>query len=249
MKKIFVYIGIAIAFSSCGSQQQYAVISKSGERILVDQTVYPDSKMVALVDKYKGHLDREMGQVIGSSDEYMTFDRPESLLTNLTSDVMLQLDPKFSGGKSVDVAVMNVHGHRANLPKGDITVGNIFEIYSFDNALAVLEMKGSDLLEIFESYAQMGGAGISDNVKLIIENKKLLSVTINGLSIDKTKVYKIVTLDYLADGNDGMEAFKKAISVEYPGIILRDYMMDYVKKQTAEGKVVSSKLDGRIVVK
>jgi len=77
----------------------------------------PDKKMVALVQKYKTELDREMSEVIGTSSQLLDYGRPESLLTNLTSDVMkLYGDEQVSGG--VDVAIMNVHGHRANMPKG-----------------------------------------------------------------------------------------------------------------------------------
>jgi len=43
---------------------------------------------------------------------------------------------------------MNVFGHRATLPKGEITVGTLYEIYAFDNAITFLELKGSDLKNI-----------------------------------------------------------------------------------------------------
>jgi 2',3'-cyclic-nucleotide 2'-phosphodiesterase (5'-nucleotidase family) len=42
------------------------------------------------------------------------------------------------------IAVMNVHGHRATMPKGEITIGNFYEIYSFDNTIVFLDLKGTD---------------------------------------------------------------------------------------------------------
>lgn len=238
-----------LLLSSCTSKQQYVVSSVEGERILVKPTNRPDERMVRLVEGYKTKLDKEMNVVIGESLQDMSFDRPQSLLTNLTSDVMRQLDTKYTGGVPIDLALMNVHGHRAPLAKGNVTVGNIFEIYSFDNELVIVELRGSDLVEVFNSYAKMGGAGVSSNVRLIISKSgNLIDAAVSENLIDNDRVYVIVTLDYLAEGNDGMEALKNAGSVKRTGVILRDYMMDYVKSKTRNGQAVSSKLDGRIII-
>jgi 2',3'-cyclic-nucleotide 2'-phosphodiesterase (5'-nucleotidase family) len=233
---------------SCSSRQ-YRISNMSGTVVEMDSHFdnNPDKKMVALVQKYKTELDREMSEVIGTSSQLLDYGRPESLLTNLTSDVMkLYGDEQVSGG--VDVAIMNVHGHRANMPKGNITVRDLYEIYSFDNSITFLELKGSDLKKIFDAYAWIGGAGISSNVKLTIKERKVSSVTVDGLPVDENRVYKISTLDYLADGNNDMDALRNAIKVTHTGITLRDVMIDYVKEQTRQGSEITSRLDGRITV-
>ena len=247
MKKSLVYIFIVVILVSCQTRQQYTITSLNGERIPVLTAKNTDKEIVAFVDWYKQQLDSEMKQVIGQSDQHMPFGRPESLLTNLTSDIMQQLDESIAGAK-VDLAIMNVHGHRAQMPKGNVTVGDIFEIYSFDNALVVLQLKGKDLMAVFDAYAKMGGAGISSTVKLKIKNEQLIEAKINGQSVDDERLYTIVTLDYLAEGNDGFEALKNALSFNSSGILLREYMLNYFKQQTTEGKIVSSKLDGRIII-
>jgi len=99
--------------------------------VKIDSTfdAYPQPQMHALVQKYKTLLDKEMNQVIGTSAQFMDYGIPESLLTNFTSDVMKAYgDEHLPGG--ADIAVMNVHGHRATMPKGEITIGNLYEIYS-----------------------------------------------------------------------------------------------------------------------
>lgn len=249
MKKSIFYIVVSFSLISCGVKQQYSVSNIEGERILVTATNKPNIAMMELVEKYKIRLDKEMNVVIGTSTQNMPFDRPESLLTNLTSDAMMLLDTKYTDGEKIDLSLMNVHGHRAPLPEGNITVGDIFETYSFDNELVIVKLKGKDLNGVFDAYASMGGSGISSNVKLIItKDGKLVDAIVKGNLVDDDKIYTIVTLDYLAEGNDGLSVLKKAVSVEKTGIILRDYMMDYVKQLTKEGKAVSSKLDGRITV-
>ncbi|HOM62781.1 MAG TPA: 5'-nucleotidase C-terminal domain-containing protein [Dysgonamonadaceae bacterium] len=246
-KKLLYLFTLGLLLVSC--KPSYTVTHIQDSVVRIDSTfdAYPQPQMHALVQKYKTLLDKEMNQVIGTSAQFMDYGIPESLLTNFTSDVMKAYgDEHLPGG--ADIAVMNVHGHRATMPKGEITIGNIYEIYSFDNTIVFLDLKGTDLNDIFRAYAGMGGAGISSNVKLVIENKKVKSVSIDGKPIDDNKIYHIVTLDYLADGNNGMTAFKNAVKTTNTGITLRDIMIDYVREQTRQGKEITSQLDGRITV-
>ncbi|WP_026326996.1 5'-nucleotidase C-terminal domain-containing protein [Proteiniphilum acetatigenes] len=245
--KIMWIACMAILFLSCN--QQYRITEMSGTIVEMNSALdtHSHSQMEALVQSYKTELDREMNVVIGRSTQYMDYRRPESLLTNLTSDVMKSYgDEHLPDG--ADIGVMNVHGHRATLPAGDVTIGNLYEIYSFDNTITFLELKGNDLKKMFDAYARIGGAGISSNVKLVIDKRKVKSVTIDGQPIDKNKIYHIVTLDYLAEGNDNMSAFRDAITSVNTGVTLRDVMIDWVKEQTRRGEEIESVLDGRIII-
>lgn len=248
MKYRFLWVAIlAISLLSCKSK--YQITEMRGSIVEMDSTfdVYKHPKMHNLVHSYKVKLDKEMNEVIGLSAQFMDYKRPESLLTNLTSDVMKKYGDEHLKGGTI-IGVMNVHGHRATLHEGAVTMGNIFEIYSFDNTITFLELKGGDLKRIFDSYARIGGAGISSNVKLVIKDSKVKSVTIDGENIDDDKTYNIVTLDYLADGNDNMGAFRDALSINNTGITLRDLMIDWIMEETRRGNKIESALDGRITV-
>jgi 2',3'-cyclic-nucleotide 2'-phosphodiesterase (5'-nucleotidase family) len=247
MKKILLVSLLIIPLLPCFAQQ-YVVTSMKGEYIPVTNTNNPDKEMADTVAYYKHRMQNVMDQVIGSSAQYMVAEKPESLLTNFTSDVMLGIDTKYTDGQPVDLTMMNVHGHRSPIPEGDITVGDVFSTYSFENELVVVRIKGSNLKEVFDGYASIGGAGISGNVKLVIKNKQLQSAKVNGLPLDRNRIYTIVTLDYLAEGNDGMKALKKAESVTNTGLTLRNFIMDYIEAKAKNGEKISSKIDGRIVI-
>lgn len=241
---------IFLALSLFACRPAYEVTGISGTIVLMDASfdTPPNEGMRSLVHSYKTELDNEMNAIIGNSARFMDYKRPESLLTNLTADVMKTYgDEHLPGG--ADLGVMNVHGHRATLPAGEVTVGNLYEIYSFDNTIVFLELKGSDLNKIFDAYARIGGAGISSNIRLVVEEKKVKSATVDGKPVDEDRVYRVVTLDYLAEGNDNMAAFRDALSHTDTGITLRDAMIDWVKEQTRQGKEIESALDGRIIVK
>lgn len=245
MKHIFLYpILIALLLSSC-AKQQYVISSIQGEYITVGQATHPDPKMVALVDGYKKQLDDKMNRVIGYAEQYMDKDRPEGLLNNFTSDVLLHLDKKYTQGQDIDLSFVNIGGLRAPIANGNITVGDIYSTYPFENALVVVRLKGKYLNELFESYARLPG-GISSTGRLLIKNKKLIDAKVNGQPVDANKIYTIVTLDYLAEGNDGMDALKNAESVTLTGATLRDYILDYIVAETAKGNKIKVQTDGRI---
>ena len=94
------------------------------------------------------------------------------------------------------------------------------------------------------------GEGISGVQLLITKDGKLLQGTIGGRPIEDDQLYTIATIDYLADGNDGMTALPQAEKRECPdGATLRGLFMDYVERQTAAGKKITSRLEGRVTVK
>ena len=186
IKQLSVLIIILFLFS-CKSN--YRIVEMKGEIIEIDSTfdLKPNHELQKLVQLYNIELDSEMNVPIGTSTSLMDYKRPESLLTNLTSDVMKEYGDEFIQGASV-IAVMNVHGHRATMPKGTVTIGNLFEIYSFDNTITFLDLKGSDLKKMFDAYARIGGGGISSNVKLIIEDNRVKSVTVDNKPIDDNNI-------------------------------------------------------------
>ena len=80
---------------------------------------------------------------------------------------------------------------------------------------------------------------------------KMLSVTINGQSIDPQASYRVATLDYLAEGNDQLTAFKAGTDVVAPKQKennVRYLIMNYFREMAAQGKAVESRIEGRVVV-
>jgi len=100
--------------------------------------------------------------------------------------------------------------------------------------------------------AHTGGEAVSHGVELVFtRDHKLKSARLHGKEIDPKASYRIATLDYLAQGNDKMEAFKSATSVVSPqesSNNTRFIIMNYFKEQTAQGKVVNAHKEGRIRV-
>ena len=144
------------------------------------------------------------------------------------------------------MGLVNMGGLRNNMPEGIVRRGDIMLISPFENSVVVLEMKGSDLLELMHNIAAVKGEGVSCSVRMEISaDGKLLSCTIGGKEIDPHRIYTVATIDYLAEGNDKMYALKKAVKRHEIGILARDVMMEYVVKH----RVIDSKIEGRIKIK
>ncbi|MCD7971246.1 MAG: 5'-nucleotidase C-terminal domain-containing protein [Candidatus Azobacteroides sp.] len=189
-----------------------------------------------------------MNEINGYAAEDMYPGKPESLLTNFTADVMKNFPAQKELNYSIDLALMNVEGHRAPIYKGEITTGDLFSTYPFENELVLLEIEGRYLRMLLEEYAKAGGGGISWNAKITIENNKLKEALIDSQPLDDNKTYTIITLDYLAEGNDGMDALVHANSIVPTGVLLRDYITGYIKKRSEYGEEIYAATDGRITI-
>lgn len=236
----------ALLFSSLQAQD-YKVRSFCWERIEVTSELDATPSEVAanVVAPYKASVDSIMAPPLGLSRVAMNAKRPESLLSNWAADVMVE-GGTATGLEPADMGLINIGGLRNNMPEGIVRRGDVMLISPFENYMVVLEMKGSDLLELMKDIAAVKGEGVSSSVRMkITEDGKLLSCTIGGKEIDPHRIYTVATIDYLAEGNDKMYSLKKAVKRHDIGILARDIMMEYIIKH----RVIDSKLEGRIIVK
>jgi len=251
MKKVSSIISILILLfllSAC-AKKQYAVKSVNGYLVEMNSRFdnHPNPEMANLVQKYKSQLDSKMSEVVGEADQDLMKVGTQSVLTNFTTDAMLEYATNLWG--KVDFALINNGGLRSTLNRGNVTVEDLYEIYAFENRLVLLDLPGTAVKQLFEGFTKRKIEGFSKGVRLIIKGKAIESLTIGGKPIDEKATYKVVTVDYLAEGNDGMEALTQATHYTDSNIILRDAMIEYVKKLTAENKKIHAIPDDRIEVK
>ena len=106
-------------------------------------------------------------------------------------------------------------------------------------------MAGSDLLQLMEDIAAVGGEAVSSSVRMVITSDgRLKKATINGEEIDRKRIYTVATLDYLAEGNDKMHALRKARKRHEIDLYTRDIMIESVIKN----KIIDSKIENRITI-
>lgn len=204
----------------------------------------PDAEALNIMKKYKPAVDSVMAPVLGRSLVPMSAGRPESLLSNWAADVMMEFSDIIDGQKA-DLGLVNMGGLRNNMPEGTVRRGNILLISPFDNRLTIVRLSGNDLLCLFQDIAAVHGEGVSHEVKLVITTDgKLVDAKVSGLPVDPERIYRIATLDYLAEGNDRLYSLKKDPKPAVSNLFTRDCMMRSIER----AGTITSQIEGRITV-
>ena len=242
-----------LLLSATACKTHYKLTNVSRTRILIDSRydAQPDKQAALFLAPFKAEVDKQMAPVIGTVAHDMAVNRPESELSNLLPDIFMWAAKSYN--EKPDFAVYNMGGIRASLSKGKVTYGDVNDVAPFENKICFLTLTGEKVMELFRQMAKRGGEGVSHGVELVItEDGQLLSARLNGKDIDPKADYRITTIDYLAQGNDQMTAFKSGTNLNAPkedSNNSRFVIMDYFKAMEAQGKAVSSKVEGRITVK
>ena len=158
------------------------------------------------------------------------------LLGNLMADaVYSEGNPIFNKrtGKNIDFVLLNHGGIRSIISKGNVTIRTAFEIMPFENSVVVAAINGSQVKEMMEYLSKAKRAHpVSYQLQLTLdENETVKSVTVNGESIDNSKIYYVATNDYLYNGGDGMTFFQPNEGLYVLDYKIRDVLIDNFKKK------------------
>jgi 2',3'-cyclic-nucleotide 2'-phosphodiesterase (5'-nucleotidase family) len=194
-----------------------------------------------------------MSPVVGQVAHNMHATRPESDLSNLLSDILIWASRDYN--EKPDLAVYNMGGIRADLTKGDVTYEDVLSVAPFENKICFVTLTGELLMQLFSQIAYRGGEGVSKGVELVITNEDigghLVSARLHGKEIDPKANYRVCTINYLLEGNDGLNAMSKGtnkVSPQDPSNNTRFLILNYFQDMMKQGIVVDAQVEGRIKV-
>ena len=240
--------------ASC-APKHYQLAGVERSRIIVDSRYdqNPDQAAVQFLEPYKRVNDSIMGPVVGQVAHNMHAKRPESDLSNLLADILIWSAKDYN--EQPVFAVYNMGGIRADLTKGVVTYGDVLDVAPFENKICFTTLTGEKLMEVFRQIASHGGDGVSKGVELVVkmddkgEKGELLSARLHGQEIDPQAEYRVATINYLLEGNDGIPSLrdgKDVVSPQEASNNTRFLIMNYFRDMQAKGIVVDSKVEGRI---
>ena len=215
--------------------------SVTSENMLVSRDVAKDPAETALITKYQELVAPIASKVIGSITADVSNSAPggvdgpgESALGDLIADAQLA-DPSVVGPYATpQIALMNPGGIRASLTysaskwgeaAGEITFDEAFTVQPFNNYLVSLDLTGAQIKEILTLQWSGVNAGnarkilqVSEGFSYTYSGTTLGTVTLNGVPLADTTVYRVVTNNFLAGGGDGFPTFLQAGNVYYGGL-------------------------------
>ena len=242
MQKTLFLLLILASLTACHKPAQ--VIGVSTEAIPVDATAdaIQDTEYLAKLAPVKAGLEAEMNVQLGYAPERLWVRGPECPMLNWSSDALWEA-AKQHYPKQVDLAVVNMGGMRCEWQAGPVTRQCVFELMPFDNRLVVLTMRGNDILDLCQSFADTGGQGVA-GLRMKAVDGKLAEVTIGGRFIDPQGLYTIATSDYLMGGADHMDALTRYVDCWKSDLLIRDLYLDAVRTQDT----IRAQVDGRMTL-
>ena len=236
---------------------------KDGKSVTVYDYTKEDAAVAAAAKAIMDPIDAEYGEVFAKSAVDLNGAKApgnrteETNMGDLITDAMMWAIK--TKAPSVDmtnaVAITNGGGIRAAIKKGDITKKDINTVLPFGNTLAVVYVKGSELLEALEAstyctpeavggFPQFAGMEVELNIAPKYDKnakeypgseyfgpKSINRITIksvNGKAFDPNATYAVITNNFMAAGGDTYYAFAAAKEQFDTGLPLDEILMEYI---------------------
>jgi 2',3'-cyclic-nucleotide 2'-phosphodiesterase (5'-nucleotidase family) len=233
--KLFVIFLTLSLVISC-AKQSYYVSKIEGKRITVTDKETQDSQIDNYIKPYREHINKDLDSILAYCP--VTLDKSDgkwqTTIGNLMADVTLQRGNIVflaRDKKEINLCILNNGGIRAMLPKGNVTSRTAFEIMPFENGLVVVALKGEQIFEMVDYFiATKKPHPLSGITFTISKDNKAKNILVQGKPVEKDAIYYVATNDYLSNGGDNMNFFKKGVQTYGLDYKLRNVLIDYFKE-------------------
>jgi 2',3'-cyclic-nucleotide 2'-phosphodiesterase (5'-nucleotidase family) len=227
----FCQFFVALLLLSACSQKHAE--SFSNTNVKIDST-YNSLALDSIIHPYRTKVDAIMKEVIGFADSNFVSTAPHSVLSNFVVDAVfkqgIQIGQSYfpEMNPTNTIGLLNFGGIRASISKGDITIGNIFELMPFDNVITVLKIDYSKIDQLLNYLFEKGGQPISNATTSLSTTTK--EIKINSLPLTKNQPIYIISSDYLSSGGDKMDFLLNPLKKWDTGILIRNVLIDEIRE-------------------
>lgn len=201
---------------------------------LFEDQFWPDQEMSDALEPWITAVNAQLGEVVGRSETpLLRAGKSNNAMGNFVSEAMRSTF-------DADFAFTNAGGLRTDLRRGDITLGDIQELLPFGNAMVVAEMDGRMIRRIVDRKSSRRSGGMyQSGLKIVVDpdaesGERVLSCLVGGAPLQPDKIYRVVTTDYLMDGNSGFDFLTTlpAAAISYTQILTRDGVVRYLRQNS-----------------
>jgi len=218
----------------------------NGNPILLTQNFPEDQDGLKALEPFQEKVEILKKTVVGTIETTLEHSRTqESSFGNFVTDAFVQYHTNKRNTSAI--AIINSGAIRADEISGQITRADLLQIDPFENNVEFLEIKGSILRTEFEKSAKLltpeneldpDGAFLQvSGIRMTIDKcknpneiteLKIKSESGQYVELEDTKVYKVVTISYLAKK---LRKIHKEILETEPEDLETDVLTDYIKKK------------------
>lgn len=233
---------LVLLFQSCRTVVTYT----TGSSIDINEATEADSSISKWLQPLSDSLNAQMNEIIGftpqefrpirSKGRISQLEQHKATLARLVADYTLEWSRNFAQNNNLplpEIAVLNHNGLRNSIDSGTIVLGNVYEVMPFDNEVVLLVLSGTQMIELFDFIAQIGGSPFSGGI-LYLDTQKFTKAEISGNMFDSRRSYCIATVDFMLGGGDGFTMLKDAKRIIQTGTFLRDVIINGVRHETKE---------------
>lgn len=192
--------GKEVPLSSTGTELAYIgqlTITPSGT-ITTGLISYPekDEETAAYIREIQANFAKDMDRMVGQSEVSLSISSETGIrmVRNRETAIGDFCADAYRAVSGADIAIVNGGGIRADLPKGDITCGDLINVHPYGNSLCVAKVSGQDILDALEMANRAVQAEYSDGENAVGENGGFLQVSGLTFTVD-TSVTSAVVMD------------------------------------------------------
>ncbi len=183
----------------------------------------------------------------------------------LVAQAFLEQGRTFGG---VDIALQNAGGVRIDIAQGNITVGTVFTLLPFRNTLVRMTMTGAEIKQTLEDaisfvLAAAGNTGaypyaahlrwtvdLNQPAGSRFSNLEFKNAAGNWVPLEPAATYRVITNDFLADGQDGWVTLRTVTGARRENTFLDygDSFLRYVQARGSVGRLAQSEYSTQVFV-
>lgn len=204
---------------------------------------WPDRAIAQRIGDEVARVEKGMEEPIGYTKVNITRGDASD---NLMGFVVVDAIRERMGG---DFAFINLGGIRKEIPAGPITTKDVFEVLPFGNQAVIIQMDGLFLKKILEIRVSDDHQGLITSGGEIVYNHnrpdmdRVTRFEIGGQVLNPDKIYNVVTTDFIAQGNIGLNILTTLPpeKVYHSGVPVRLMVVEYIKEHSP----LAPQVDGR----
>lgn len=188
-----------------------------------------DSTLASLLRPVADSVEAAMGATVYTAKDRVEAPRRndvETSIGNFAADVVRE-------AADAEIGIVNTGGIRAPIPRGEVTVADLYTTFPFDNIIVVVPMRGADVRRLLDFAARRVGkadfAQVS-GVSFGITGDYASDIRVGGKPLENERVYRVATIDFLFEGGAGYKVFRSVAPVLPTGIFQNEAAISFLRR-------------------